>query len=926
MPLVPLSTWLLRAPLLAVDALERPSRAFADDPLGAEALALASPGLAAAKAGEARDRAVSRYARRAAGRPTPHGLLAGVATGTLGEVTKLATGTPTVVRAPSWARLAALGDGLRAEPAVRPRVRVAPSLISGAFEHLAIAGDEEIRVSREPVVDAVLAAACQWIGRDDAIEVARRAGAEAAEDTIDVLLDVGLLHHDLRPPLVGPPPHVWMRARLAGTPWADAVDALEADAAVLVHRPKSATLARDTVERAAALAGILFRLQDALHPPAAERLLEPALADALAAIDAVVGPGAVRVDDLIAGRLGVTLGEQDAPPAPAPPSTLTALLVDALAAGTAEVALDPDALDAVLPDVELPRTFEIFLQGASGPSSGRARRASPPAKGHTGWLLGLHAPAGATWGRFAHALGAPLTDALGELDAREREAAPHEERLDVAWSPSPALADVVAHPPVRARTLALAAWPDDGVAAVTADALELVADPSRAAPLTLRDGATRRAVAPAPLARLRASTAPPGAARLLLGWSLVRQHAPWALVWPAALAAARTPRITLDGFVIAPASWRLPAVRDRRALAAWRRAGAIPRWVVVGTEDELLPVDLDDATSVRDLEGHDRVTELWPPPERTLDRDGRRVEAVIAVVDVPDADERAAAETPAARTELAARAAASAPTIPCPADAPAEPHVTTLKLYGAADAQDRLLGALAPVLVRAERRGGPLRAWWFQRFVEPPGERAHLRLRLAAPAADVRAIVADVLDDARRAGDLVDVTAGDYRREIGRFGADAPAVDKVFASESRLVVDLLAAPLDEGCDLLELAVRAADALAQGLGLDAAARLALAARLRAATAADVPDLDEARAELRERRARLDAALAGTLDDAATPQLAAHVRRLERLRVAAVHLPVLVHLGAVRLAGPAPTLEAFAALAWERTLASLRARAR
>jgi hypothetical protein len=93
---------------------------------------------------------------------------------------------------------------------------------------------------------------------------------------------------------------------------------------------------------------------------------------------------------------------------------------------------------------------------------------------------------------------------------------------------------------------------------------------------------------------------------------------------------------------------------------------------------------------------------------------------------------------------------------------------------------------------------------------------------------------------------------------------------------------------------------------------------------AGDAADRRDLD---AEFRARARGLRAALGAPADDDTTRALAAHRRRVAeaaapidppaRARVA----PALLHLGAVRLAGPDRELEARAYLFWERTLEGL-----
>src|SRR6185369_7283656 len=172
----------------------------------------------------------------------------------------------------------------------------------------------------------------------------------------------GLLHSDLTPPIVGAAAGPFMRARLDALGEPDAARALEhaLDAfaagdlargaagmaslpgsgddagvhAVLVHRPRRPpTLERAAVERAARLAPLLVRLQDALAPPAAERFAQPALADALDAITELHGGGAFDVAALATGDYGVELhgaGDDDIAHR-GPDAAVVALVLDAIA-------------------------------------------------------------------------------------------------------------------------------------------------------------------------------------------------------------------------------------------------------------------------------------------------------------------------------------------------------------------------------------------------------------------------------------------------------------------------------------------------------------------------------------------------------------------------------------------------------------------
>lgn len=1053
MAYIPVDRFLVRAPLLAAGPLADAASRLMRDPLGARALALASASLTARMSAPgtkpAAAQSIDRYARRAAFRATPAGLLAGVTVGTLGPRTGGATGTPRVHLAASWARVARLGRALLEEPDVRDQahLRCAPSLLRGQGRVRWLAGSAGIAEEREADLDArllrLLDACNNWtpwpVARAAAGDTRDDDGGADADELLLLLLDDELLCGDLTPPLVGPPAARWMSDRLAALrpppPEAAilaracaALDAGDLDAgraalrelpgaaslpgasegdgggddpggapdvvATLLHQPARAiTLESATVERAALLAPLLFRLQQALAPPAAERNGDPHALEALADAAELFGEGAFDTAAWALGDYGVdpgAVGGADdhlaGTPASGSPPALMRFLIDeitaARAARRAEIVLDPAALDRLLLPAPPPATCELFLT---------------PAPPRTAWLLGLHAPAGASWGRFAYALGPELAGAFTALDAAERAAHPHQRRLDVAYAPTPALADLCAHPPLRDGVLALSGWPArafDGNARsewALRSADNDVPEALRPAQLGLLNGpgvvglalASGRAsgddvtfeeVVPSPLARVRSTTAPAGLYRLLAGFSLYRQHAPWALSLGVFAELAHVPRISIDGFVVSPASWRIPAALDARALRRWRRGDdgvpPPPRFVQVGVEDQLLPVDLDRAHAWRDLVGQPRAWEIWPPlpapaaesprsrrakgtaraQARAVDQDGRRIEAVVALVDVPDdAGARAAEERQ--------RALSSAGAVPPPRLAPAAPGWRTFALYGAEERQDDvLLDAVAPA-VRAAIDAGEIDHWFFMRYADEQGRRPHLRVRAhAANRAHAGAFAARLdrkLESARASGAVARVEEGAYHPEVARFGGHAgvAAALHIFESDSDLTCGLLAAarnPPDpappgtvddrrlDALDAIDLVVATFDSLAAGLGFGMRERHALARRRRGAESAALDDIDAAEpraldADFRARARRLRAMLSWPPEVAPSdPEL----RRIAayRARVAAAVgdltddvrarlAPPLLHLLAVRLAGVDRSAEARAYFLWERTLEGL-----
>jgi thiopeptide-type bacteriocin biosynthesis protein len=962
-----LSRCLVRAPLLPVRDLRRAATALQKHPLGSEAIPLASPELAAAlERGQAEAAAsLSRYARRAAFRPTPAGLLAGVGMGQWGTRTRIATGPVEATLAPTWERVAALGRELIELPEVQPhvRLRVVPSLITAGEQAVWLALEREGLEVRFGEIDEILATViehaspwCPWPRLNEVLQDI--AGDEdSANELLLLLVDRGVLTHDFCPPLVGPACATWMAHRLAALP--DALASLFdpirqtlsliateplADArsrladlpgasrsssdlmGTLLHCPsRPVTLSRAAAERAAACAPLLFRLQEALSGPVAERLCDPGLGEQLDSFVEVFGAGAFEFSELATGGFGVALADKsEEKPEPTPEIEVVAWLAEALAQaagqGVREIDLDPQVLDQLLPELGTPPSFEMFLSPAREPARAAAG---------TDWLLGLHAPAGASWGRFAAALGAPMTDALVELAEAEERGRPGEMALDVAYASSPALADLCAHPPVRKASLALCGWPEG--ACVTPAELQLVMDPSAAEPWALRTP-SGQPVAPSPLHRVRSTTAPPGLYRLLAGWSFARQHAPWAFQWGPLAGLSFLPRVRLAGFVVAPASWRVPSQAELArpgALARWRQEHRVPAAVQAGEGDELLYLDLKAPGAEKDLArlAKGRVFEIWPPLDRLPDASGRRIEAVAAVVSVPEADE-------AEHRRAAIQSSRNAGVVTSPAQSPADENWLSFRCYGAADRQASVLFESVGPAVKSALDAGEIDGWFFLPYLDQPGSRHHLRVRAHAVSAKKADSFARRLRRALRPsmdrGDIVDIATSSYFRESARYGGLAlmPAVERIFQAGSDLVLEVLSG---ESQGLLQdarmsIAVLAADSLAKALGLDLPSRLVLAGSCRRACASAV-FLDEEQAKLAFRGSSKQ--LAASLMSEGAPPLDSFQRMLasiapEGRAALAPRLPALLHVQAVRLFGPDPQAEALATYLWQRALDSLAAR--
>lgn len=867
---------LLRAPLLPVAALDDPSIA---SPLFDEAVALASPTLHGHADPRGADR-VARYRRRAAFRPTPHGLLAGVAVVPLDDrPSSLSLGVPRAHHDVTWSRLAALGRELLGGPAwKRAKLRLAPSLVVSAGEVCWLAFGDREAVQRVLTLDDTLAllldCARSWTLTS---RLERQLGLPHARELLLQLVDDGFLHHDLEPPLVGPPPTEWMKRRVPGLELTGTPATIRAELALLPGHgptPLHATLLHsagrshvdlEPIARAAALAPLLFAMADALAPPIDESRLA-GLDEQLAAARALVGEGLVPVPALEHERYGTRHVE---PPAPGLDVVCwLAGLVVAAAPGRDTLELDAAELERRC-GVAATDSFELQLAPCRGGREGED------------WLLGIHAPAGSSWGRYAHALGEEMHEALAALRQAELEVDGDVLRLDVAYAPSHDVAELCCTPALRDAALAVSSWPEGG--AVTPQQCQVVNEPGSVVHRAIAVDGQRLRIAP--LHRVRSTTAPRSATRALLGDSLRRQHAPWALTWGPLAQLPWLPRVRLDGFVIAPQSWALPMKRDDASLAAWRVREGIGSHVQVGSEDVLLPIDLDDPAQRVQLRDPAllRAHEIWPPLGRELDGSGRRCELVCAVLD---------------------EAVASLPPLGVaspPAEAPAESSWRTLVIFASRRHHDLLLPAIVDFATRRAM------AWFVLPYVDDDGEQLRVRMQGKTPDVLVVALLR-VLTPFVAQGLVVTTQVRPYHPEHARYGAALPAVEQIFQADSRLLVEPYTLPAEAHVALV------LEAMARGLGLPA------------------PDLDVVSSTSDTEAAAYRAVQRelGTLMDVPPAWSTEHTKRVRAagLRKADARrlLPTLLHMTAVRHLGPDREAELRALHLWSRARRSRAARQR
>jgi thiopeptide-type bacteriocin biosynthesis protein len=291
--------------------------------------------------------------------------------------------------------------------------------------------------------------------------------------------------------------------------------------------------------------------------------------------------------------------------------------------------------------------------------------------------------------------------------------------------------------------------------------------------------------------------------------------------------------------VLAAATWTLSRAElepvtaaegaDRvQALARLRQAVGLPRWICVHDDDNVLPVDLDNALAVDSFaqliksQATVVVTELWPAPADLVvtGPDGRYAsELIIPLVRVA-ANASVALAPAAARAPIAAIRRSFAP----------GSEWLYAKLYtGHTTADHVLTDAIAPIVHDCP-------AWFFVRYADP---HAHLRLRMRGEPAWLAGEILPRLEAATRGmlddGRIWRLQLDTYEREVERYGGPVgiELAERLFAADSACVIDLVGM-LDgeaEGEVRWRLAVRGIDQLLDDLGFELAERLAIVERVR-----------------------------------------------------------------------------------------------
>ncbi|MFI5729078.1 lantibiotic dehydratase [Kribbella sp. NPDC051587] len=743
---------------------------YADEPLR-EAIELSSPSLTTAVrkllAAETPDRgkleravlASTRYLLRMTGRPTPFGLLAGVAPVRFGESAKVRIGTDhtRVVHPDSgW-----LFEERRTE---LPERVVANNLaeVRGdrvVLQYLRKLGDErpgrQLSIANSPAVRLIRTAARRPIEygvlRGQLLEAHPEATPEHADQILRQLLDREILLPEHGPKAA------------TGTVQVD------------LRMDVDLQLPQEVADEAARAAEVLWRLS-----PPGDGLPDLATYH-LEFLDRYGTDRVVPVLELLDPHVGlgppadyrIPFGERSGRGAPATthPELRDQILAATLGDNQRELVLDEALIDRLAgttddrPPDSLDLCAQLFADSAEAVDRGD-------------FLLSATSgsiAAGAMLGRFATMLG--LEDELTELLGGSADPLP----VQLRFQPfEPRFGNVLREPQLLPHLLSVGTFadPDDpGVIDVRDVAVGTTGE--RLYLLSTKLGRELSVIRPN---MINVVTAAPNAARFLAAIGLAgrRFWTPWQ--WGRLAVLPRLPRVRFGRTILAPALWRTdPALAESAEwdadLDRWRDRWRLPNVVRVTVLDHHLDLDL-------------RV-----PLHRRLFRDQLRKEPSTVVSEIPAEYGAGLGVTGGHANELVVPVVSTAvpeAVAPNPSWATAAaPRIRHLpggewlyaKVYLMSDLHDAFLAG--PVSGLVERMN--VDRWFFLRYADPD---AHLRLRFhhGDPA-----VLHDWAREAADAGLIRTMVLDEYEPETVRYGGPdvLEAAENLFCADSQAVVDQL---------------------------------------------------------------------------------------------------------------------------------------
>jgi thiopeptide-type bacteriocin biosynthesis protein len=298
------------------------------------------------------------------------------------------------------------------------------------------------------------------------------------------------------------------------------------------------------------------------------------------------------------------------------------------------------------------------------------------------------------------------------------------------------------------------------------------------------------------------------------------------------------PRVRYGRVILARATWSVKqdelqsilgpgrGVERYRRVQQWRTERKLPRFVVMLSGDNHLPIDLDSVVAVDTMldlarrQGQISLGEMFPAPGDNVARgpEGRFMTEIVVPFSAREPQRRV--------VRLPARESVASEVRTCPPGA----RWTFLKIYTGKNLIDWVLHNGIADVVRQQRAAGAIESWFFIRYADP---HVHIRLR-ARPTSRAsyhafREAMENAMQPLLHSGVVYRIQYDTYEREIERYGGTAcmDLSEQAFCDDSDAVLVLLRDHVSSGrIDRETLAIRCVDNILDAFGFSIGERIAL----------------------------------------------------------------------------------------------------
>lgn len=335
--------------------------------------------------------------------------------------------------------------------------------------------------------------------------------------------------------------------------------------------------------------------------------------------------------------------------------------------------------------------------------------------------------------------------------------------------------------------------------------------------------------------------------------------------WGALKDAAYLPEVRLGRTIVAKESWNLTESEKQdiinskdigNSITRLRRELRLPQWVTLGSEDNRVPIDLDDPDLLpifkKLIESTQSIEAVLPNDNPSVKDDAgsgysNELIALLSSASTNQAAEYRFSKTSASRNFLLGS------------------EWLYYKIYCSPRGANRLLLDVIHPLVKTLMKRGLVDEWFFIRYRDPDH---HVRVRLRGRPgffSETIVIVKDMMKPYVESGLIRNVVTDSYRQEIERYGANnIRESEMLFFIDSECVIDVLRETTSFEMQCWPIALLGIDQLLDAFGLNLSQKRSLTKACRDDLLPELKGNKDTRQAMNEARRNYSAEINGALN--------------------------------------------------------------